>query len=270
MVKHKVRGAWTLLNFLDSCGHLQGKFVKYKLKNRYSIFAPVFGSERWDRKDLLNYEHDLIGALIAEASKCIGPLTIIDCGADIGLISLKLADELSNVTDIIAFEPNENAFLVLGKNLGDVPIHSEAFNMAVSDFIGRGELHSPPYDSTDHARYIVQQSDGRISVTTVDALALKSRNLLLKIDVEGGESAVVSGATRTIAEVDKVIVAVEAHPRVMDRTGIDPVMVLRQLGAVRPFQFIVAETGENLDMTRPFFPQQPRPDGIYNIVCSSI
>jgi hypothetical protein len=111
---------------------------------------------------------------------------------------------------------------------------------------------------------------GGFPVTTVDALTLKATNVLLKIDVEGGEIGVIRGALRTLSEAEKAIVSVEAHPKVFGRTGIDPIMILRELAVIRSFKFIVAETGDaNLDLSRPFFEQQKKDGTIYNIVCSS-
>lgn len=104
----------------------------------------------------------------------------------------------------------------------------------------------------------------------MDALSLKAINLLLKIDVEGGEIGVVRGASRTLAEAKKAIISIEAHPQVFGRTGIDPISILREIAAIRPLQFTVSETGKSdLDLSRPFFEQQPNNGTIYNVVCSS-
>jgi hypothetical protein len=81
---------------------------------------------------------------------------------------------------------------------------------------------------------------------------------------------VVRGARRTLAKAEKAIISIEAHPKVCDRTGVDPVTILREIAEIRPFQFTVAETGEsNLDLLRPFFEQQAKDGTVYNIVCSS-
>lgn len=270
MMRHKLRGGWRLLRLLDSLGYFNGKIVKYELRQGYCVFVPIYRPERWDRVDLQGYERKLIAALVDAALDCKGPLTIVDCGADIGLISVLLAARLNRVSNVVAFEPSEEAFPVLQKTLRELPFEARALPLGVCDFNGQGELRSPSHDGSHHARYLVQVPQGGFSVTTVDSLSLKAVNLVLKIDVEGGEIGVVRGASRTLREAEKAIVSIEAHPKVFGRTGVDPIVILREIAAIRPFQFIVAETGEsNLDLSRPFFQQQANDGTIYNVVCSS-
>lgn len=76
---------------------------------------PACRPERWDRVDLQKYEEDLIAALVRAASGCAGAITIVDCGADIGLISVSLAAQLNSVSKVVAFEPSDGAFPVLQK-----------------------------------------------------------------------------------------------------------------------------------------------------------
>jgi FkbM family methyltransferase len=270
MIRHKIRGGGRLLSVLDRFGYFKRKIVKYELKKNYSVFVPIYRPERWDRIDLIGYERALVAALVHAATECTGSVTIVDCGADIGLISVAVSAELNRVSKIVAFEPSDEAFPVLQKTLAGLPFETKAIQVGVSDFTGRGELRSPPYDASHHARYLVQVPQGGFPVTTIDALSLKAVNLILKIDVEGGEIGVVRGALRSLTEAEKAIVSVEAHPKVFGRTGIDPIMILREIAAIRPFQFTVAETGKSdLDLSRPFFEQQANDGTIYNIVCSS-
>lgn len=63
----------------------------------------------------------------------------------------------------------------------------------------------------------------------------------MKIDVEGGELAAIRGAMRTISQSRTVIVALEAHPSVVRRTGVDPVHCLRLLSSFRPFHYYCSE-----------------------------
>jgi FkbM family methyltransferase len=271
MVRHHIRGGRRLFTFLDRFGYLKKKVIKYCLKKNYCVYVPAYRPERWDRTDLVCYERNLVAALVGAALECTGPLTIVDCGADIGLISVALAAELNQVSKIVAFEPSNEAFPILQKTLAGLPFQAEAIQVGVSDFTGRGELRSPPYDTSHHARYLVQVAKAGFPVTTVDALSLEleAKSLLLKIDVEGGEIGVIRGASQSLAKAQKAIISVEAHPKVFSRTGIDPITILREIAAIRPFQFTVAETGSDLDLYRPFFEQLPNDGTIYNIVCSS-
>lgn len=225
---------------------------------------------RLSNADLVEYEKGFVAALVSEASKCTGPITFVDCGADIGLISVKVAAESGRISKIVVLEPSGEAFPVLQETLSSLPFNTQAIQIGVSDFTGRGELRSPPYDASHHARYLVQVQDGGFPVTTIDCLSVHGPNLILKIDVEGGELGVIRGASRSLAAPTRAIVSVEAHPQVFDRTGIDPIRILQELAAIRPFRFLVAETGKtDLNLSRPFFDQQPKDGTIYNTICSS-
>jgi hypothetical protein len=82
---------------------------------------------------------------------------------------------------------------------------------------------------------------------------------------------VIRGAKQTIAKSPRVIVAIEAHPLVAARTGIDPINVLQELAAIRPFRFTVCETGQsNLDLSKPFFKQLPEKFYNCNVVAVSV
>ena len=265
-----IRGAGRLTKLLQRLGYFGGKVVRHEISSGYSVYVPIYRPERWDREDLLHYEHDLINTLVRAASAS-DSLTIVDCGADLGLISIKLASRLGTVTKIVAFEPSQEAFPILEKNLRGLPFQCEAFQMAVSDFVGRGALISPNYDASHHARYLAPVSVGGFPVATIDSLSLSAANLLIKIDVEGGEIGVIRGGISTIKSAQSVVISVEAHPKVFARTGIEPTSVLQQIAKIRPFGFTVSETGQrNLDLSTPFFEQVPDKTEIYNIVGASL
>lgn len=273
MMRRRIRGAWRLYELLKRRGYFQSKIIRYEIKKGFSVHVPIYRPERrWDRFDLLHYECELLDTLVHIASTSNSPLTIVDCGADLGVISILLAARLSRISRILAFEPNSESFSLLQKNLNGIPIAHEAFQLAVSDFAGRGELKNPDYDKYDQARYLVPVTEDGFSVTTLDSMQLSPQDLLIKVDVEGGELAVIRGARNTIAAAKTVIIATEAHPLVFGRTGIDPIVVLREIAAVRPFRFIVCETGKSdLDLSKPFFEQMPT-NGAYNynvVACSN-
>jgi FkbM family methyltransferase len=272
MMRHRMRGAWWLFELLKRRRYFDRKVVRYEIGRRISVHVPIFRPERrWDRFDILHYEPELVDRLVDEAGTSNDPLTIVDCGADLGLISMLLTARVRRVSRVIAFEPSEDEVPLLRRNLSELPVASEVIEAAVSDYAGRGELRRPAYDSYNQARYVEASDDGRLEVRTLDSLELPAQDLLIKIDVEGGEQAVVRGAKETIAKAPRVIVAIEAHPLVAARTGIDPIAVLRELVAIREFRFTVCETGQSdLDLARPFFEQLPEKFNNCNVVAVSI
>ena len=251
---------------------LLGRVVDYTLLDGYRLGVPIGRSENdWDRRDLLAYEHHLVSSIVDATSDLSGPTALVDCGADIGTISVLLAMRTGKLAKVFAVEPNEAVWKVLRHNVSRLPMPGEAIPAAIADFAGRGRFGAPDHDrSSDHARFLVPDPDGPISVMRIDDLPLQGfENVVLKIDVEGGEAAAIAGAARTIARTEAVVVAFEAHPEQIKRTGIDPTSILKALNAIRPCDARVCEAASaRIDLDRPFFDQFGR-DQIYNLVCRS-
>jgi FkbM family methyltransferase len=224
---------------LDSLGMLN-VVAQYQL-GRAKFGVPLYRL-RWDLSDLERYEAKLIAAF----RRALGPLknvTLLDCGADIGTFFALVCWRAEQIARIIAFEPNPDVQEVLKANLSNLPIASEMISKAVSNFNGRGRLERAKYDASDHARFLVP-GDGPIEVITIDSMNVRGGDIAIKLDIEGGELEALKGAAKTIASARECVVAVEAHPVVAKRMGRDPVECLQFLESLRPFKFLVAETGE--------------------------
>lgn len=133
---------------------------------------------------------------------------------------------------------------------------------AVSDFTGRGTMRAADYDSSDHARYLVEDSRGDIDVIRVDDVGIPPGGaVVMKVDVEGAEDAAVRGAERTLGEASEFAVSFEAHPLVSERTGVDPIETIRRLNALRPCRVRVSEFPKaRISTERSFFGQVPDDD----------
>jgi FkbM family methyltransferase len=196
----------------------------------------------WDYWDVAEYEKKLIDCFC----KAIAPLEnviLFDCGADIGTFSALVCSRIQQVARIVAFEPNPDVQKFLQSNLSNLPITTEMVPKAVGSFTGCGRLRQPDYDPSDHARFLFP-GDGPIEVTTIDSRNVRGGDVAIKLDIEGGELEALKGAADTIVSARHCVVTVEAHPNVARRTGQDPVECLQFLESLRPFRFIVAETGE--------------------------
>jgi len=246
MSRSHIRGAGVLTRLLRRWGFLN-VVVQCQL-NHIRFKLPLYRVP-WDCKDLTTYEEAFVG----EFSRALSPLrqaTLLDCGADIGTFSALLCSRTDHIGRIIAFEPNLAACEFLRSNLAAIGLQSEVIANAISDFQGRGKLDRPAYDSSDHARFL-SPGDGPVRVTTIDGLRLDGSDLAIKLDLEGGELNALQGGHRTIAAARNCVIGLEASPVVKERTGRDPVECLAFLVSIRPFEFIVAETGARLDITRP-------------------
>ncbi len=122
-----------------------------------------------------------------------------DVGAHVGYFSVLMADIVGSGGKVIAFEPR-------GLNLGYLQKHVAVNNCdnvkivskAVGDHSGHAKLETRTGSGTG---YISDTGDEDVEITTIDEL-VESGALppptFLKIDVEGGEMAVLRGARKVI------------------------------------------------------------------------
>jgi FkbM family methyltransferase len=140
---------------------------------------------------------------------------MLDVGAHIGMYTVAAALVLRDRGRALAFEPNPEARRQLEANLAlngctNVIVSSQA----VSDRAGEAVLHvpstsDPSYSSLGEGRF-AEGEPVAVETTTLDEAAV-SRGLtpaFVKVDVEGGELAVLDGATRTI-EAHRPVLLVE-------------------------------------------------------------
>ena len=244
--------------------------VRYDLGRGISVDVPL-EARPMDAADVRDYESDVVAALGRAIDTMSGPVLLFDCGADLGLISLKLVARCPTITRVIAIEPNAAMHPALAANLARLPWRADAVLAAVGDVAGRGELRYPDHDpDSDVSRYVSATESGSVAITTIDALAPEHDGcVVLKCDVEGSELAVLRGARETLRRARRFVVAFEAHPQHVERTGIDPLSILRELRRLRPCSAVVAETGAEVDDATPLF-QQVGARRIVNVVCASI
>jgi FkbM family methyltransferase len=164
-------------------------------------------------------------------------------------------------------EPNPVAFEFLSRNAAGLPFPTRAIKAAAADFTGKGKLETSPTDLSDHARFLAPAGDGDLEVIRIDDLDLPpGGTIVMKVDVEGGELAVLKGAEQTLRAAVHWCVAFEAHREVVSRTGIDPCECIRFLASIGGVDARVAECPDIiLDPARPYFDQVS--EKITNVVC---
>jgi FkbM family methyltransferase len=124
----------------------------------------------------------------------------IDAGANIGALTVAMARLVGKQGAVVAFEPQRAIFDILTSNirLNDLT-NVVAQRRAVGERIGTVRVPSLNYERVDNFGGVAlggaQGED--VELVTVDSLALP-RLRLLKVDVEGMECEVVSGARGTI------------------------------------------------------------------------
>jgi FkbM family methyltransferase len=271
LIRRRMPGGWRMLAPLARSGRLQ-RVVRHELADGVSLDVPLWRKvNQWDLPDLLAYDPPLIDDLAAAAESLPRPLVFVDCGADIGTVTALLAAR-ARLDRLIAFEPNAEAFPFLRDSLARLP-GAEAHHAALADFAGRGELRSPPHDASDHAKYVAPAEPGDFPVRSIDSLGLApDGGLLLKIDVEGGELAVLRGAEASLRASAGFAISFEAQREQAARTGIEPMEIVRFIEQIRPCEVTVSDLpGFRPDRERPFFSQIPDAKGFgYNLMCRSL
>lgn len=258
-----IRGGYRLLDTAAALGWLDG-LVRYELTGGVAILVPLARREnRWTREEVESYEWRPVALFCERLAALAAPVRLVDCGADIGLFSARVAARVQSLIEVLAFEPNAEAFAVLERNVELLGRPARARRAALGSHAGRGVLHSAERDRSAHAQFVVSApgSAGDFQVLRIDDLELpRDAALGLKIDVEGDELEVLRGARRTLAEVPQFVIAFEAHREVCRRTGVDPCEVLRWLSELRPIEKVVSERRDlSIDASRPFFEQVDAP-----------
>ena len=267
LTRHGLRGGHRIQLLARSLGWLNC-IVRYAVDDFHSLDVPLFREANcWTRRDIMGYESQAIAYIAKTVNADDAPVTLIDCGADIGTFSVLCAARVRRLERIIAFEPNSEANSILRDNITRLAIAAQHFSCAVSDFRGKAELRTPAYDLSDHGKFIVPSPSGSIEVIRLDDLSLPSHGTtVIKIDVEGEELKVIRGALQTLRNATKAVIVFEANRSVVTRTGVDPVECMRLLGSVRDWDYSVTEyRGHSITFDRPFFDQVP--GASYNIGC---
>lgn len=268
LIRNRIRGGFQLIELAERQGWLN-YVVEYELSDDVKLAVPLWRREnQWALPDLKRYEKNLITQMIH--NNMLGPMVFpdlwIDVGADIGIVSALLAKQVG-FSEAILIEPNSVAFEFLENNAAKLPFPTRAIQAAAADFTGKGILAHSPSDTSDHARFLVPDPDGDFDVVRIDDLGIPpGGSVLMKVDVEGGELAVLKGAAQTLANASNWCVAFEAHRDVVRRTGIDPCECIRFLSDIDSLFVSVGERQDvELDMWRPYFAQVS--DRVTNVIC---
>lgn len=131
-----------------------------------------------------------------KAAEIIGATLIVDVGANVGVYSV-FSSSVASVRTIHAFEPEDEAFAALSENLSiqAASVKFLAHKVALSKENGKGAFR---VIAPMHGKNSVTMENGNttIQLRTLDDTVCSSGEIAcVKIDVEGHESEVLSGAS---------------------------------------------------------------------------
>lgn len=272
MQKKHIHGGYKLERYLTQFG-LLNQIVECNTGETERVYIPI-GARRYDSGRILDYEPELIRFISERIASVAEPATLLDCGADVGVIGALLAPRSPYLQRIIYVEPSVDAYECLNKSAQSLNCETEIVKAAVGIRSGKGSLQRPDYDAVDTARYFDMSSDGDLDILSADEILakLELQHLVIKIDVEGLEYDVVVGATESIKRCKSYTVVFEVNRNVVARTGIDPVEVLNALKSIRANGelSVLEKPGFVLNEDRQLLPQlKLDPVDVYNLAYSS-
>ena len=150
----------------------------------------------------------------------------IDVGAHIGYLSALAADAVGPHGRVVAFEPSPVSWRRLRAAFDPAAFPQvEAVNAAVASGDGEASLFAADGDWEHQAyRNSLHPAPGLRHMATVETVSLdgvfpEQRLRLLKIDVEGGEQAVLAGARELLASGRCDALVIELNPEALARAG---------------------------------------------------
>ena len=147
--------------------------------------------------------------------------TVVDAGANVGYMTLLAGVAAASSGRVLSWEPHPELFSVLQSNVAalnargggaDITIR----NAALGPEPGEATLVLPSYmDANDGVAYIGESRNSSRSMTvaveTVDDIVGDARIAVMKLDVEGAELGVLSGARRALGDGRITHIVFEDH-----------------------------------------------------------
>jgi len=145
-------------------------------------------------------------------------MRVVDAGANIGLYAVMSSILTGSSGHVYAFEPGKITFNRLQRNLLLNDCQKViANNVALANACGEMILRADPNHPTFDAHCFVDSLDNALEINSIDEIVkcqkLDHYNIgridFLKIDVEGGELALLEGAEQTLLDSENITILLE-------------------------------------------------------------
>ena len=252
LVARRLPFSWLGKHYLGRW-HMLDAFAPFRFHGG-KVVVPLDEYDVWHYLDLDQYHLGRVRNFAAIADRLMPAFDFIDCGAHLGLFSAQFSRQSRNLRAILAFEPNGALFPFLESNIraggfGNVT----ALPAALADFRGKGRLSAPDYDPTSsQALFIEPDPAGAVEVMTLDDIAGRvGPAVALKLDIEGTELEVLRGGRDFIRSLQRVVICLEFHRKVLARIGRTDIGMLAEIAAIRQLRWVDAD-----DPTRVIDPRR--------------
>ncbi len=162
--------------------------------------------------------------------------TVMDIGSHYGYYSILAGKALKGSGKVSAFEPVEENFFLLNKNIrANRLTNVTPYQQAVSDSIGEKELIiSEASDSCGFYQHPLSREweKRKVKTISVDSFTKSNQIDILKIDAEGHELPILSGAKKTIQRSPNLKLFIEFNPACLKSAGYAPVDLLHCISAM--------------------------------------
>jgi FkbM family methyltransferase len=161
-------------------------------------------------------------------------MTFVDIGAHVGLFTLPATKWVGEAGRVVAFEPHPDNFAMLSRNAKVNNLHPKLVNAAVSNNAGSVQLHASMFNSGDHQIYhSASRKSIEVSCVKLDEFfSSEDRIDLIKMDVQGAESAAFHGMERLLQNNTSLKVIWELSPAQLNDAGADAVSLLGWLASL--------------------------------------
>jgi FkbM family methyltransferase len=174
---------------------------------------------------------------------------VLDLGANIGVFTTLAAREVGPGGQVLAVEPDERNLRHLRANVDRLGLGNvEIVPGAVADLTGSASLHqaASPTRSTLYAGFLTKRPSGgvvEVPTITVDDLLAGRAVDVIKMDIEGAESAALDGMSRTLASNPDLVMFLEFEEGSLRAVGSSPEALVARLRA-RFAQVLVVDEKE--------------------------
>ena len=180
---------------------------------------------------------------------------VVDVGANIGYYTILLADKVGKTGKVYAFEPDKTNFEILVKNIKENDLENVvAINAAVGsknetrilykseENLGDHKLFKPTLPSLKKGgKTVVASKDVEaVKIIKLDDLLRNIKTNLIKIDTQGWEPEVISGAKKIIKR-DKPIIFLEYSPASYKAAKLDGKEMIKFLQTIYPKMWWIDE-----------------------------
>lgn len=162
--------------------------------------------------------HDIVTVMVNFCRREYGEIKrgwcVVDIGANIGVFTVVAME--SGASQVIAFEPNNEAYEVLRKNVetNELQDKVQIYHRAVSHLSGESvyiPTSSSPYNRVQNSASILENVHEVKTISLADALSDLYRVDLMKLDCEGAEYQIILRSDPAVFEKIKRI-RMELHP----------------------------------------------------------